>query len=154
MTLFKVLLAVSLLGVASCGQPAPLLFPELAPRGGLPSSFAWQFQDGPDFYVYRATSPSLPTAQAGIYFGAAPERQPGPESTGTPGILAGRRVMWQNSFSEGVYRADTVLSYRHGSSYVSITVHAWVAGPTAEDLARLQASLSTVTFVSRSTGSA
>jgi hypothetical protein len=154
MRLFRFVLAVSVLGAASCGQPAPLSFPELEPRGGLPSGFVWQFQNGPDFYVYRATSPSLPRVQVGIYFGTAPERLPESKDAGTPGVVANQPVVWRHSFADGVHRADTALPYRHSPSSVSITVHAWVTAPTADDLTRLQASLATVQFRPRATGSA
>ena len=140
--------------LAACGSPTPTAFPELEPHGGLPSDFAWQFKDGPDFYVYEASSPSHPNCSVGLYFGTAPQFHPSATAQGRSGTLAGHPVVWEESVVDGLHRADTVLPYRHSAAHTELAIHAWVVAPRDADLGLFRASLATVSFSPRGNGPA
>jgi hypothetical protein len=135
------MLGVAIL-LAACNRAGPPRFPELEVVGGLPPGFTWRFQNGPDFYVYRATSAAQPESEVGVYFGRAPSFSSNAEASPEVGSFAGKAVAWEApARPAGPLRRDALVPYRHNSSSLELKLHLWVQAPSKEQLSELMAAL-------------
>ena len=136
------------------GRSAQLPFPELEVVGGLPAGFSWQFKNGPDFYVYRGTSPSEPESEVGIYFGNAPSFRPQPGTRELASVVAGHDVLWNISAGGPPFLGEALVLYRYDKQTAQIKLHIWVAASTSARLSELQEALTTARIRPRKGGRA
>jgi hypothetical protein len=138
----RIAFVVAVLSVA-CARTESQHFPELEVVGGLPSGFIWQFQNGPDFYVYRATSPTQPEGEVGVYFGRAPSFKPNAEASPEIGSFAGKAVAWEAPAQPvRPLRRDALLPYRYSGTTLELKLHLWVQATSREQLTELIHALS------------
>jgi len=138
--------------VAACSRTDHARFPELEVVGGIPPDFSWHFQNGPDFYIYRATSDSRPGTEVGAYFGRAPSFKPGAQASPEIGSFAGHNVAWEApSQPARALRRDALLPYRHSRESLELTLHLWVQAGSAEELSALQRALGAAKLRERGT---
>ena len=156
LSMIKAVLLSSLLAVtvAFCGNQTSLSFPELEPVGGIPVGYTWKLENGPDFYIYRASTAKISDTQLAIYFGTAPQFIPSATATGHAGTVSGHAVVWEHSVDNGVQQSDTVFPYRHSSAHEELKIHAWVRAPETESREALEKSLPSVSLRLRKTGPA
>ena len=141
--------------LAGCTRAGSQRFPELEIVGGVPSGFTWQFQNGPDFYVYRATSSAQPESAVGVYFGRAPSFHPNAEASPEVGSFAGKAVAWEApARPAGPLRRDALVPYRHNYSSLELKLHLWVQASSKEQLTELMAALSGAKVQARKAGPA
>jgi|ERR1019366_2778564 hypothetical protein len=141
--------------LAACTRTGPQHFPELEVVGGVPSGFTWRFQNGPDFYVYRATSSAQPESEVGIYFGRAPSFSPNAEASPEVGSFVGKAVAWEAPARPAhLLRRDALVPYRHNSSSLELKLHLWVQASSREQLAELMGALSSAKVRARGAGPA
>lgn len=132
-------------------------FPELRPVLDPPPHYAWEFHDGPDFYVWVLADPEVVRDRArsgiGIYFGLHPNLDSAKGATErVPGRVGTQKVTWLIERADGAdawVRRDAVLDYDHGREFLPIRLHVWVWGPSDEQVAGLAGRLEGLSFTSR-----
>jgi hypothetical protein len=148
----RLVLGVAVL-LAACARTGSQPFPELEVVGGVPSGFTWQFQNGPDFYVYRATSSTQPESVVGVYFGLHPSFSPNAKASPEAGSFAGRAVAWEAPARPAhLLRRDALVPYRYNSSSLELKLHLWVQASSREQLAELMGTLSGAMVRTRGAG--
>lgn len=123
--------------------------PDLEPVGGLPDGCEWQFQDGPDFYIYQANCPD-DTSGVGIYFGNMPNfdlpKGVFPKDfPRKPGCVASRHISWivldgKEDITVHPFYRTAIFEYQY-SIYVPLKLHVWVFAESEGDLEELLHSL-------------
>jgi hypothetical protein len=124
---------------------APLLeFPELVPQDGLPAGYEWEFNDGPDFYVYRSENEDGRTG-VGMYFGMHPNFEEKENVKKEVGYIAGKKVEWSIDSSQEVgtprHFRQTVFKYKHSKEYYEIQIHTWIYSDELEEVLDFQKNL-------------
>jgi hypothetical protein len=135
---------LALLMTALCtGYQEGQAFPELEPRGGGPAEFKWQYENGPDFYVFYATTPSDPRSYAGIYFGLHPKfTPPATKATETTSVL-GKSVVWYDTgTATQKFRREAIVDYRHSARHLELKLHIWLVAASREKLTEMMHALS------------
>ncbi len=127
-------------------------FPELKPVCDLPAPLSWVFQDGPDFYIYRAIHPVDSSTRIGLYFGHFPGHHR-PRPTGTlPGIVASTPIIWNVNdpdFRLGLFR-ETIFVYPPHSRLPGLTaplkIHVWINADSVDSMNELTTALENLKF--------
>ena len=135
---------LALLMTALCaGCQGGQVFPELEPRGGVLEGFKWQYENGPDFYVFYATTPGDPQSYAGIYFGLHPKfTPPATKGTETTRIL-GIPVAWYDTgTATQKFRREAIVDYRHSARHLELKIHIWLVAASREKLTEMMQALS------------
>ena len=147
-----ILLALS--GAATAGDE----FPEIKPEGACARGFASQFQEGPDFYIWRCTR-ELPAPNSnsgsGIYFGLHPAlSKPDSGVTRIAGVVAGEPVNWAQWPDGTTIRREAVLDYRHSKEHLAIKLHIFVSAHSESELDQIVEALAKARFVERTPNAA
>lgn len=133
-------------------------FPELRPTLDAPPGYAWEFNDGPDFYIWLlAQSEKIGKRHrsgVGIYFGHHPNLSATEKATErVSGRACGKQVSWlvqRNQHTDDPWvRRDAVLKYDHGPGYCAIALHVWVWGMSEEQVAGLARQIEGLSFAFR-----
>jgi len=151
------------------GQRLYLLvdFPELRPVCVLPRSLSWSFQDGPDFYVYRAADPRRPSLGLGIYFGNFPSLHRPELANSLPGIVAGAAIEWhageEVQSSRVQFFRETVFVYPPHKFLLEtaeaqgvqlsgvLRIHVWAYADSESDMSELTRALEGLIFLQLTT---
>jgi hypothetical protein len=137
-----------------------LEFPEVQPVCPLPADFAWQFEDGIDFYIYRLVSDTETRSGGGIYFGYYPSFHRTTTLDLVPGRVAGETIVWAFYEVQGAGSSlvgyETVFTYPPHSNIPDVSdplqLHVWLYAPDQEQLEPLAKSLENLRFEARDSG--
>jgi len=145
---FSILLSPFIVGHFPGGTDHPI-FPVLEPKGGVPSGFEWEFDQGPDFYMDRATRPNDEQTVAGIYFGLHPNRFIASDLAKTEGeIVASWAVTWAVSDPPRCrLRRETYLPYQQSPRHLGLQLHVWVTAADELQLREVMEALKALTFI-------
>lgn len=129
-------------------------FPELKPVGELPGSMEWTFQDGPDFYVYRAVSKENSLLGLGFYFGYFPSPHHPDFTESQPGEVAGAVIAWRTGLVESdgstLLLREAIFDYPpHGDpARVSnpLQIHVWANADSEAGMNSLVLALRKLSF--------
>ncbi len=114
----------------------PRQAPAFQPRADLPPGFTWHYEQGPDFYVYRALRDSDPAAaELGIYFGDHPGLREFAEQRMEQGNAFGYNIRCMTYSDADAWHYQTLLPFGR------LTLHIWIYAQEHEDSAALLDSL-------------
>jgi len=107
---------------------------EVCPALPSNSGLVWNYSEGPDFDVCRASAPGSESQVFGIYLGNHPSFDPERSIRIGKGKVAGRRVIWYRQESTDTNAAlsrQTLLTLDRKWGYVA---HIWVSADTDQQL--------------------
>lgn len=119
----------------------------VTPVGGIPDSFEWKLQRGPDFDVYRAINPADSNEGIGIYIGLYPNLDTEGYKDKIESMLLDRNTSWYVRDDDRSILATTLTSYSPGSDYLDLKMHFWVFSHNEQQLQKLLDNLASVSFV-------
>lgn len=119
----------------------------VTPVGGIPDSFEWKLQMGPDFDVYNAINPIDSNEGVGVYIGLHSSFDTEGYNRKIKSRLLGRSTSWYISDKDSSIVATTLAYYSPGLKYHTLQMHFWAYSHNEVRLQQLLDDLASVSFV-------